>query len=179
MSKQFREYIEGKLAAVEKEAARLRTAIEVLEDFDADRPAPAQAEKPDPVKKAAKKNGAAPPAGTRSKAGKKECTTKGCSNVVVAKGLCRKHYDQANPRPARSRKNKSKEEIAESGKAMVQELGANLKEDAPDPRLREGRVMCDHPRCIETTADTGVEGPHYCSDFCRNNHAKLVAEGSM
>lgn len=119
MSSKFRKYVEDRLAGLEEEAALLRNALNVLTDFeredeffaaarsvskdDAGVPDSTGSNAKDPEADVTAK--ATRKATTRKKpAVKKTCSKRGCTNVVVAKGLCRKHYDRANPRSSRSRK---------------------------------------------------------------------------
>ncbi len=98
---------------------------------------------------------------------KKECTDPGCHSVTVAKGLCRKHYDQANPKSARTAKKKAP---AASAEGRPSPKGRTLQ-------VKEVRLPCEHPTCDQTYPYRG-NGPkaHYCGDFCRNNHAILLQE---
>lgn len=178
MSKQFREYLETALAAVEEKAARFRTALEILDDYDVERldppPEGATSGKPDKPKSGTGggKVSRKPPAGTRGKAGKKECSVEGCTSPANSRGLCRKHYQR--------------ELKAEKQKAAAKSNGSDPEPPAADPapatkpsgRLPKNRVPCGHPHCDASVPFTGgiPDEPMYCSDFCRNNHARILAE---
>ncbi|MCY3553707.1 MAG: hypothetical protein OXH56_00145 [Gemmatimonadetes bacterium] len=189
MSSKFRKYVEDRLAALEEEAALLRNALDVLTDFEREDEFFAAARsvskddagvqdstgsnvkdpEADVTAKATRK------ATTREKpAVKKTCSKRGCTNVVVAKGLCRKHYDKANPRSSRSKK---KEEAASDSASTAAE-GADPDPPAADKKLPRNRVPCGHPHCDASVPFTGgiPDEPMYCSDFCRNNHARILAE---
>lgn len=200
MSKQLREYLETALAAVEQKAARFRTALEVLDEYEVE-VGNADPPKAGPKAKPASRSGK-PPAGTRGKAGKKICTRKGCTSVVVAKGLCRKHYDQANPKSARSTKEKDTASEPASTAAEGEDPDSPAPEGASPPakggpptadpaliakakpqaeqRLPKNRVPCGHPHCDASVPFTGgiPDEPMYCSDFCMNNHKRMLQEAS-
>jgi len=181
MSSKFREYVQARLAAVEDEAAQLRTGLDVLTDYEAEesfRTELRSKSKAEPAKPTSKTAGRKKPAGKKPAAGKKECSTEGCTNVVVAKGLCRKCYDRANPRPSRARK---KKDTAADPEPTVADpaLIAKAKPQA-DQRLPKNRVPCGHPHCDASVPFTGgiPDEPMYCSDFCRNNHKRMLQEAS-
>ncbi|MCZ0938551.1 MAG: hypothetical protein OXJ55_07930 [Caldilineaceae bacterium] len=187
MSSKFREYVQDRLLAVEEEAALLRNALDVLTDYEAEesfRTELRSKSKEEPAKRPSKAAGRKKPAGKKAATGKKKCSVEGCTNVVVAKGLCRKCYDRANPRPSRGKKAPQPAQADESAPDRDPDQPvadpALIAKASPqaDRKLPKNRVPCGHPHCDASVPYTGgiPDEPMYCSDFCRNNHARILAE---
>jgi len=204
MSSKFREYVQDRLAAVEEEAALLRNALDVLTDYEAEesfRTELRSKSKEEPAKRTSKAAGRKKPAGKTAATGKKKCSVEGCNNAHVAKGLCRKHYDEANPRPSRAKKKAGTRGKKAPQPAQADEPAPDRDPDQPAPeggsphadpaliakaspqadrKLPKNRVPCGHPHCDASVPYTGgiPDEPMYCSDFCMNNHKRMLQDAS-